>query len=217
MFLILYRSIFLISINNMDITNDEIFELIDKYGHDGNFIKSITYPNGIIKYDKGYSEYILSYHKIFGWTEPTKNAIDEIAKFVKNDTVLEIGAGVGLVTKLLENKNINITAIDNYKKKVRTFADIKRMDHKEALKKYKKDVLLLVFPSIDKHCYESLKLFRGNKLVLIGETLSELKFEGMHCDEGFFVTLKKDWVIKKTIKMKTVMNVVQEVLLIIRK
>lgn len=49
----------------------------------------------------------------FSWAVPNKQAILEISKFIGNDTCLEIGAGLGLWSYLLQQEKVNIIAVDN--------------------------------------------------------------------------------------------------------
>ena len=76
---------------SVNLTNKEIFDLLERHN----------------KLDR---ELFTKHH---GWTYPTKEAFDKIIKSVKNKSVLEIGSGLGLWTRLIANTGVDITAVDN--------------------------------------------------------------------------------------------------------
>lgn len=138
----------------------------------------------------------------FSWAVPSEEVINEIKHFVGQLKVLEVGAGLGLWCYLLKLKGCDIIATDNFSSHFKNydhkFCDIENLDAVSALKKYSdKDVLMLVWPPyLDSMAYDALKLFKGNKLVYVGEP------EGDACaTDDFFELLNKEWKLVKEIKI----------------
>ena len=106
----------------------------------------------------------------YSWAVPTQKVIDDLKRFVGNDTVLEIGSGKGLWAYLLKSIGINVIATD-IKKYQSSFTDIEEMDSIKAVNKYlNANVLMFIWPSYDESwAYEALKNFHGNKVIYIGE------------------------------------------------
>lgn len=91
------------------------------------------------------------------------NAIQQIKKL--KGSVLEIGAGHGLNAKLLKYAGITVYPIDK-----KQYDGVEQMDYREAIKKYKTDILLLVWPSYNSNvAYNSVKLFNGCYVIYVGE------------------------------------------------
>lgn len=136
----------------------------------------------------------------FSWAIPTRGAIDEIVKFVGTEKVLEIGAGRGLWAKLLKSQGVDITATDvgdkgkYYKftdEEYRNYTDVEIMDAERAVKKYKPDILMLVWPPMTPMSGTALETFLrsgGKKVVFVGEDES-----GCTGDEKFFEILNKHY------------------------
>ncbi len=138
--------------------------------------------------------------KNYGWSVPTEEAIIKLKGFIGNDTVLSVGSGNGLWSKLLQDIGVNAIATtkieennerDNMQMpdKNRYFTDVENLKHLEAIDKYPQaGVLLMSWPPYnDPMAYESLKQFKGNKIVYIGEggggcTGSD-EFYNLLCDE----------------------------------
>lgn len=136
----------------------------------------------------------------YAWAVPSENTIKEISEFVKNDKVLEIGAGLGLWAKLISEYGINIKATDNFDKhwKVNydSFFPVRKMTYSSAFKKYKnRDVLFLCWPPYKSSmAHHSLSKFNGTKLIYIGEAEG-----GCNADDPFFRLLKTQWEKSKVV------------------
>ena len=120
----------------------------------------------------------------YGFSTPTEEAIDKLVKFIGGDSVLEIGAGYGLWAKLLQDKGVNVTAIDSHDKewtdrkdkgsydpRNQSYTDVKVMTHLNALQVYDHfNVLMMVWPDYQSlMATEATREFRGSKLIYIGE------------------------------------------------
>jgi hypothetical protein len=127
--------------------------------------------------------------KHFGFVTPTLKWARELKKVIGKDTVLEVGAGTGLVAKYLNAVGIKIIATDNYswytfKDNWKPFFDVKKLDFKEAIRKYRADYLLLCWPPYDDpFAREAAELFTklnpSGTIIYIGE------IDGCTGDEDF--------------------------------
>ena len=133
----------------------------------------------------------------FAWTIPNENTINSIKEFVNKDKILEVGAGNGLWSCLLTYKGVYIKPTDNYGKQYFNVKDnltfIEKLDHIQAITKYNEyEVLMLIWPPMTPMAYESLKEFKGNKVIYSGEGIG-----GCTADEDFFMELDENWTIQK--------------------
>jgi len=156
--------------------------------------------------------------KNYGWGTPTKEAIEKIKQFVRNDTILEIGSGSGLWAKLLKDEGLNIIATnkpfekkEDYKTK---FTDVQELNHLRAIQKYGyHNVLMISWPLYDDPmAYESLKDFQGNKLIFIGEEQG-----GCTGCDNFFDLLNQEWKLYETINLPNWYGIYDSLLLFVRK
>lgn len=123
----------------------------------------------------------------YGYTVPTKEMIDKMVEFIDGKSVLEIGAGYGLVSYLLKLRGINVVATDSYseninvlqRNQIRSISDLMRkhsfttnkhvqefLPHSEAFKKYSEcEILLMIWPN-----YADLNIdeFQGKHVIFIG-------------------------------------------------
>lgn len=71
---------------------------------------------------------------------------DELAKVIKGmnpQLILEVGAGDGILSKILSDRGFNIVAVDDYSWTFnKRYFKVKKMDYKKALEEYKPDVVL---------------------------------------------------------------------------
>jgi len=117
--------------------------------------------------------------KNYGWSVPTKEAIETLKNFIGNDTVLSVGSGYGLWSKLLQEIGVNAIATTRISEKDRGhmpkhdhfFTDVENIEHLEAVEKYPDaGVLMMSWPPYDEPmAYETLRRFNGNKVIYIGE------------------------------------------------
>jgi len=71
------------------------------------------------------------------------DAIAQVLHKMSPRLILDVGAGDGLMTKLMKARGFNIIAVDNYSWEFRErYADVIRMDYKKALAKYNPDVVI---------------------------------------------------------------------------
>lgn len=123
----------------------------------------------------------------YGYTVPTEVMIDKIIEFIAGRSVLEIGAGYGLVSYLLKLRGVNIIATDEhfaiqhiFQRSFLTPDETIRHDffvadndhvkgllpHSEAFKKYSEsEILLMIWPH-----YADLNIdeFNGKHIIFIG-------------------------------------------------
>lgn len=130
----------------------------------------------------------------FGWSLPTKNIIDTIISFCQKSIVLEVGAGLGLISKLIIESGIQLITTDSYeeyKDDTVRFMDIIKMDCVNAIDHYPQaQCLMLVWPKADV-ADNSIKKFKGNKIIYIGEDAG-----GCCAGQTFFDELEKRWTCK---------------------
>ena len=137
------------------------------------------------------------YANQFGWSVPSKEAIEKIKEFVGNESVLEVGAGRGLWAKLMQDAGISVVPTDYFvshgiekEKNPRTFTEVEKLKHLDAVNKYGDNkVLMLSWPPYnDPMAYETLKNFNGDKLIYIGEGVG-----GCTADDQFCKLLNELW------------------------
>lgn len=157
----------------VDLTNNEIFDLLETHN----------------KLDREL------FTKHYGWTYPTKESLKKIIKNVKNKSVLELGSGLGLWTKLLSNSGVDITAVDDlswHHSGSYFFYKPIKMDAIKAVRKYKTDVLLMGYPIKGEFCNKALDNFKGDILVYIGEF-----DEFLSCNIQFIERVQKNWILER--------------------
>jgi len=196
-------------------------------------IKQVTiHRNDMDKAHRAY--YIVN----FGWSIPTKQAVDKVNDFVANDQVLEIGAGAGLWAHLLSmERNIDcstkesyvsnafIHAVDNHSTHyhhTNTFYYVQDMDWKQAIDTHDTNCLMLIWPpcglepNVAKNQNRSnmshlaLKYFKGDKLIYIGDT-------SCTGSSKFHSILYKKWKLVKIISIPTWRHLSDKVYLYRRK
>lgn len=134
--------------------------------------------------------------KEYGWSVPSKEAIQKIKEFVGQDKVIEIGSGHGMWAKLMIDNGITVAATDSFSHRAgfvsqkKPFTEVEDLEAIAALKKYGAyNVLMLSWPPCgDKMASNSLKTFNGNKSIFIGEGKG-----GCTGDDEFFDILSDNW------------------------
>ncbi len=143
--------------------------------------------------------------KEYSWSVPTPTAIAAIAELIDNRRLLEIGAGSGLWSSLLNATGISVTATDDYswtalmnEKKQRLpsgftvpagrFFPVEQLDGPTAVRKYPEHQALLVcWPPPDRSwAFQALACFQGDQVVFIGD-------KGCTADEAFYAELATGW------------------------
>jgi GNAT superfamily N-acetyltransferase len=134
--------------------------------------------------------------KNVSWAIPTENVIKKIKNFIGGSRVLEIAAGRGLWSKILQNYGVHVTPIDNFSgygnkniNKEQLYTKIPYMTSEDAVKTYSADVLLIIWPPYEcDMAANAVKLFKGNKIIYIGEGSG-----GCNANDDFFGTLGGNW------------------------
>jgi hypothetical protein len=180
-------------------TINYIIEIINKYTPDTH-VKSPGDYNTYIK------EFLLKqlFIKYFSFAIPSLDSIFKIKDFVNTDQILEIGAGNGLWAGLLTFVGCDIIATDNWSKNWKTgsvkYIDVENLDENQAIEKYHTaNVLFLCWPPTDGMAYNSIKLFKGGKLIYIGERVNDTVTGGA----AFHQMLSNDWTESLYIKIPT--------------
>lgn len=180
-----------------DITSDIISllnnkEIPDKYN---NFLQKLTYKTANS----------IEINKLCGYTMLSKDWLDDLANWIDNKKVLEIGAGTGAFALQLLKRNIDIVPIDNrswdrfnWKDEINQWTDVLNEDYFEVYEKYlDRDIIILSYPVQGNYSYELLKLIReknpSSLIIYIGP------FKEDYIDKNFIenVTLIEDENFKK--------------------
>ena len=134
----------------------------------------------------------------YGWSVPSKEAIEKIKEFVGDGRVLEVGSGYGLWSKLLRDEGVNTHATDDlswpeestWHPSKKQFTSIENISNIEAIEKYPGyNVLMMSWPDYDSpFAITSLETFKGDKIIYIGEGA----YGCTGCDR-FHALLNKEW------------------------
>lgn len=150
------------------------------------------------------------FQNTFSWAYPSKQAQDEICDFVntQNDTtesqkILEVGSGQGLWAKLLNLRNLNVTATDNFSSHCnfeQMFSHVENLSADQAVAKYNDhQILMLIWPPYAKPmAYQTLLKFKGDKVIYIGEGNG-----GCTADNYFHKELDDNWELVKYVDIPT--------------
>jgi len=143
----------------------------------------------------------MEFVKTYAWSIPCEEAITTMQTFCKNLFVLEVGAGLGLWAAYLKAAGVNIQATDAFVKGQRpkktnsycaylpTFTYIHQFEAEEAVKVFKPEVLFFNWPCYqENYAIRSLKAFKGDRLVYIGEGNG-----GCTADDAFHAELEHNW------------------------
>ena len=134
----------------------------------------------------------------FSW--PNEEIIQRIVDFVGNDTILEIGSGLGLHARLLQEKGVNVIATDDNSWELITnnrkpFTDIHICSNMTALTGFMTEAKAIMFvwppftPTKILHADStSLSFFPGKKLIYIGEERS-----GATGSDKFHQRIEEEW------------------------
>lgn len=165
-----------------------------------NLIK-IVGPNKILdeKYRDNLNIRMLYFKNRISWAVPNQDFIKTCQEFVDDDSILSIGSGRSFIEKLFLLKKIKVHPTDNYKWQMNGhFCKVEKINHKNAIKKYSDaNVLMLIWPPhSDPMASESLKLFKGNKVIYVGEGIG-----GCTANNKFFDLLNKEWNVEKCFEM----------------
>lgn len=136
--------------------------------------------------------------KRYGFAIPSIELIEEIKKSKK---VLEVGAGSGYLSKILEHY-IDIKATDSYTKKYRfmhgKYNNVQNMSAVKAINKYPDRDVLMSWPCYNSSwAYNAAKAMKSKKILYyIGEG-----YGGCTADDTFHKYLSKNFIEKNKIMM----------------
>ena len=138
------------------------------------------------------------FRKYYSHAIPTSEVLGKIRNFIKEEKTLEICAGYGLWSYLL---NKNIISTDLYPSK-NNFIKIHKLGAKEAIKKFNHcSILMVIWPPCDDTVFDSLCLFKGEKFIYIGE-----EREGCTGNDKMFDRLNEDWFMIERITIPNILN-----------
>jgi hypothetical protein len=139
--------------------------------------------------------------EVMGYSVPSKDAVAKLKDFCGEDSVLEIGSGLGLWAYLMKLSGIKIIATDIGEKGEygidfsKSWTPIQIIGHLEALKTFESNVLFLSWPTDQNEMsQECLDAFTGNKLVYVGEC-----FGGSTATDVFFKKLHEKFTLKEMV------------------
>ena len=136
---------------------------------------------------------------LISWSVPDEGATEAIKGFVEGGRILEVGAGNGLYSVLLNRSGVYCKPTDNYGTKYfvcdNNLTEIEKLDETQAITKYGDyEVLMMIWPPpSDPMACKALKAFKGNKVIYAGENEY-----GCTADYDFFQELDANWVAVDT-------------------
>jgi hypothetical protein len=129
----------------------------------------------------------------FSYTIPTRSCIEEIKDFVGENQILEVFSGLGLLAGCLRAIGLNVITTDSYTfaQDKETFTQVEKLDAVNAVAKYPTNYLLLSWiPKRDTIGFEILKIYKGNFIILFGES-------DCCAEDQFYNFLEKEWTLIK--------------------
>jgi len=156
---------------------DDLFSMIEEYGprlrpqfSRSNF--DIYKMNNMERINSEQQRMNL-YMDHFGQIVPTKKAIEELAKYLQNDVVIEVNPGLGLLSYLLQQKRVDIKPIiDQAVLSGQPFTQLQLLSYITAFEQ-NPDVSSLLFNINDSYnnLYDILQYFPGDSIVLVGDQI----------------------------------------------
>lgn len=151
---------------NKDLSRVKIFNYIDEFSDYFNVAGYQQYCTWALVCDR--------FRSIFGFSIPSAHALDQIVEFIGSAKTLEVGAGLGIWSHLLQLSGVDITPTSicdkiYYGKKSmeKTWTEIELINCTDAVIKYNPECLFLSWGC--KTLARSMKHFTGSKIVIIGE------------------------------------------------
>jgi hypothetical protein len=104
----------------------------------------LMYHSKAFHYNEEKKREELSFQQKFQfWNKQFNDELSKILKKIKPKLILEVGAGDGMLSRILFDRKFPIIATDNYDWPFNTrYFNVRELDYKEALKKYKPDVVI---------------------------------------------------------------------------
>lgn len=128
----------------------------------------------------------------FGFAVLTEDAISQLKPHAP---YVEVGAGNGYWAYELNKRGVKVLATDSKELEKNTYrfeklwTDVEKLTALQAIKKYRKHTLLMVWPCYNKPwAYKALKAYKGNIFVFCGEGSG-----GCTADDDFHKLLCKEW------------------------
>jgi len=205
------------------VTEEDLWAKIESMGprEQYNIQRYLDNPDEDLDFKEYVSEYErrMEFIKELAWAVPTKEAVKAIAGFVGGGRALEIGAGTGLWSYLIQQAGVNpdkyaptdvSSGVAPGKKgkswigrkyhgmgkmqRRTTFVPVQKMSVDQAIEAYGDyEVLILVWPPYNTPmAANALKGFRGNRIIYVGEGEG-----GCTADDEFHAMLSKDWKVHK--------------------
>jgi hypothetical protein len=154
----------------------------------------------------------------WGFSVPSRRAVDGISNFARDSRILDIGCGRGTWSALLTLAGCKVVSCDS-------FEDYDIAAHECMVNPVvadgstfvsqistAEDVLMLCWPPFwNSMAEDSLQAFRGDRLVYIGE-----RWGGCTATDGFFDLLEAGWSIKKSISLKNFWPISDSVMMFVR-
>jgi hypothetical protein len=169
------------NIINKDLTRAEIFNYIDEFAEYFDVAGYQQYCTWAFVCDR--------FRAIFGFSIPSASALDQIVEFIGSTKTLEVGAGLGIWSHLLQLSGVDITPTSicdktYYGKKSmeKTWTEIELINCSDAVIKYNPECLFLSWGC--KTLARSMKHFTGSKIVIIGEEKKGVT-DCLYSREGF--------------------------------
>lgn len=125
---------------------------------------------------EGFKEVYDTAVRQYSWSIITADAADRMAAFIGEDSVVDFGAGSGYVSHLLNERDVDITAVDKWDT---TWWDKPQKDtwypitegNLDQLEGTADKVLLMGWPPRDDTALIALDVWKGDRLIYIGELL----------------------------------------------
>jgi hypothetical protein len=147
------------------------------------------------------------------WAIPSVEVIEAIRSFACGQKIIEICAGRGFWTRLLELKGVKIFPTDIHPPKD-AFTHIQEMDSVTAVSHYNEqcNVLMCVWPAFwNSSAVDALKTFTGRKFIFCGECRG-----GCTATDDFFDELKTHWKIVNEVNNPTFWGIHDSVRMFVR-
>lgn len=137
-----------------------------------------------------------------GWAVPSVEAIGAIASIAEGG-VLEIGAGLGLWSRLLRDADVDVVATDDFSTHQSdlarsTWTPVEPLGARQAVERYRLDVLLVCWPPRKgTMASDALDAFQGSHVVYVGEVGKD-RVTG---EDAFFGRIERDWRLRQQVQI----------------